>query len=81
MKPIRGGKITTNVDFQELITQEDDSLRKVTIYNLSEKEVGVKINNGNAIPLNPYESINLGNLKIVSIIIIEKGSTVRYIGV
>ena len=81
MKPIRGGKVTTNVDFQELITQEDDSLRKVTIYNLSEKEVGVKINNGNVIPLNPYESINLGNLKIVSIIIIEKGSTVRYIGV
>jgi len=39
------------------------------------------INHGNEIPIGVDESIKLGNLKVVSIIIIEKGSTVKYIGI
>jgi hypothetical protein len=80
MKPIKGGRIITTVENQELI-KEGDSLKKVTIHNLSENEINVVINKGNKIPISPDESIRLGNLKVISIIIVEKNSTVRYIGV
>lgn len=79
MKPIKGGRIITTIANQELI--KENALRKVTIHNQSEDEITVIINNGNKIPLDPDESIKLGNLKITSIIVVERGSIVRYIGV
>jgi len=80
MEAIKGGRITTTSANQELIVNYD-YLKKVSIYNQSDKEITVMINHGNEIPIGVDESIKLGNLKVVSIIIIEKGSTVKYIGI
>ena len=80
MKPIKGGKIVTTVENQELIA-EGDSLKKVVIHNLSEDEINIIINKGNKIPISSDEAIRLGTLKVISIVVVEKGSTVRYIGV
>ena len=78
MKPIKGGRITTTIANQELI--KEGALKKVTIHNQSEREITVIINGGNKIPLGVDESMKLGNLKVISIIIVERGSIVRFIG-
>lgn len=80
LQPIKGGKITTIEANQELIT-EGESLKKVTIINLTNREINVIVNLGNQIPMSAKESLSLGELKVVSIIIVEKDSTVKYIGV
>lgn len=80
MQPIKGGRVTTTQDNQELIA-EGDYLKKVSIHNQSEKEVNISINGGNRIPLSEGESLSLGELKIVSLVVIEKGSTIRFIGI
>lgn len=80
LQPIRGGKITTIKANQELIT-EGESLKKVTIINLTNREINVIINLGNQIPMGAKESLSLGELKVISIIVVEKDSIVKYIGV
>ena len=80
LQPIKGGKNTTTVVNQELIT-EGESLKKVTIINLTNREINVIINLGNQIPMGAKESFSLGDLKVISIIVVEKDSTIKYLGV
>ena len=80
LQPIKGGKITTISANQELII-EGESLKKVTIINLTNREINVVINLGNQIPMGVGESLSLGDLKVISIIVVEKDSTIKYIGV
>ena len=80
LQPIKGGKITTVSANQELITG-GEPLKKVTIINLTNREINVIINLGNQIPMSAKESLSLGNLKVISIIVVEKDSTIKYIGV
>ena len=80
LQPIKGGRITTTIANQELVT-EGESLKKVTITNLTDKEINVIINFGNQIPMGVKESLSLGDLKIISIIVVEEYSTIKYIGV
>ena len=54
LQPIKGGKITTIEANQELIT-EGESLKKVTIINLTNREVNVIVNLGNQIPMGAKE--------------------------
>ena len=66
LQPIKGGKITTI---------------SATIINLTNREINVIVNLGNQIPMSAKESLSLGDLKVISIIVVEKDSTVKYIGV
>ena len=77
--PIKSKKITTSHDNQEIIV-DGSILLQVTIFNRTENEINVIINQGETIPLDAEESLSLGNIEIFSIIIVEMGSTVKYIG-
>lgn len=77
--PIISDKVTTTNHNQELISY-NNIITQVTIFNQSENEVNVIINQGEVIPLDIGESLSLGNIKIFSIIVIEAESTIKYIG-
>ncbi len=77
--PIISDKVTTYHDNQEIIL-DGSILTQVTIFNKTENEINVIINQGEIIPLDIEESLSLGNIKIFSIIIVEMGSTIKYIG-
>lgn len=85
MKKVKGGKITTEVERQDLI--EDGKaetvmiLTYVTIYNLGDSEINIVINNGDDIPLEAGEGLSFGELKISSLKVVEVGSTVKFMGI
>ena len=83
-KKVRGGKVTTSIANQNILDVEQGLNRKVTnvsIVNLGLEEIHVIINNGDMIPIDSNETLNLGDLVIDTIIVVEKGSTVKFIGV
>jgi hypothetical protein len=82
MRPVRGGRVITTVENQELITNSENGLVKVTVCNQSNNEIHIIINNGSQISLDVDESISLSeNIRVISLIVVETGSKVRYIGV
>ena len=83
-RKVRGGKVTTNIANQNILDVEQGLNRKVTnasIVNLGLEEIHVIINNGDMIPIDSNETLNLGDLVIDTIIVVEKGATVKFIGV
>ena len=83
-KKVRGGKVTTNIANQNILDVEQGLNRKVTnvsIVNLGLEEIHVIINDGDMIPIDSNETLNLGDLVIDTIIVVEKGATVKFIGV
>ena len=83
-KKVRGGKVTTSIANQNILDIEPGLNRKVTnvsIVNLGLEEVHVIINDGDMIPIDSNETLNLGDLVIDTIIVVEKGATVKFIGV
>ena len=83
-KKVRGGKVTTDRANQNILDIEQGLDRKVTnasIVNLGLEEIHVIINNGDMIPIDSNETLNLGDLVIDTIIVVEKGATVKFIGV
>ena len=83
-KKIRGGKVTTSRANQNILDIEQGLNRKVTnvsIVNLGLEEIHVIINDGDMLPIDSNETLNLGDLVIDTIIVVEKGSTVKFIGV
>ena len=83
-KKVRGGKVTTSRANQNILDIEQGLNRKVTnvsIVNLGLEEIHVVINDGDMIPIDSNETLNLGDLVIDTIIVVEKGSTVKFIGV
>ena len=83
-KKVRGGKVTTDRANQNILDVDQGLNRKVTnvsIVNLGLEEIHVIINDGDMIPIDSNETLNLGNLVIDSIIIVEKGAVVKFIGV
>ena len=83
-KKVRGGKITTSIANQNILDVEQGLNRKVTnasIVNLGLEEIHVIINNGDIIPIDSNETLNLGDLVIDTIIVVEKGAIVKFIGV
>ena len=84
VKRIRGGKVTTNIANQNILDVEpslDIKVTNVSIVNLGLEEIHVIINNGDMIPIDSNETLNLGDLVIDTIIVVEKGATVKFIGV
>ena len=75
---VKGGRITTSIEHQELLQY---TISQVTIFNETEIEVTLVINGGEEIPIQPDESLSLGDIDIFSIIVLEKGSTIKYIGI
>ena len=83
-KKVRGGKVTTNIANQNILDVEQGLNRKVTnvsIVNLGLEEIHVIINDGDMLPIDSNETLNLGNLVIDSIIVVEKGAIVKFIGI
>ena len=83
-KKVRGGKVATSRANQNILDIEQGLNRKVTnvsIVNLGLEEIHVIINDGDMIPIDSNETLNLGDLVIDSIIVVEKDATVKFIGV
>lgn len=83
-KKVRGGKITTTVENQNIIDREEGLnriLRNVSVINLGSNEIHVIVNGGDELPLDSNETLNLGDLTVDTILVVERGSIVKYIGV
>ena len=87
LKKVIGGKFTTDKVNQDLITTVDDGiensvllLTNVSICNLGDNEINVIINGGTQIPIGANEILSLEDLVVGSIIVVEQGSTVRFLG-
>ena len=83
-KKVRGGKVTTSRANQNILDVEpslDIKETNVSIVNLGLEEIHVIINDGDMLPIDSNETLNLGDLVIDTIIVVEKGATVKFIGV
>lgn len=85
MKKVRGGKVTTERYRQDLIEDNIsytvDVLTDVSIYNIGEEEINIIVNGGDEIPLDANEGLCFGDLRISSLIIVEQGSTIKFMGI
>ena len=84
IKKVRGGKVTTNVANQNIIDREEGInriLKNVSVVNLGSDEIHVIVNGGDMLALDSNETLNLGDLEVDTLIVVEEGSTVKYIGV
>ena len=75
---VKGGRYTTTTENEEIVSAP---LEQVTIFNESQSEINLIINGGEVIPLEVSESLSFGDIIIESIIVVEKGSIVKYIGI
>ena len=87
LKKVIGGKFTTNKPNQDLMTIVDDGiennvllLTNVSICNMGDNEINVIINGGNQIPIDANEILSLEDLVVGSIIVVEQGSIVKFLG-
>ena len=87
LKKVIGGKFTTNKPNQDLMTTVDDGiennvllLTNVSICNIGSNEINVIINGGTRIPIGANEVLSLEDIVVGSIIVVEQGSTVRFLG-
>lgn len=83
-KKVRGGKVTTVSANENIIDRTEGSnriLTNVSVVNLGKDEIHVVINGGDEIPLESGETLGLGDLAIDTIVVVEEGSIVKYIGV
>lgn len=82
---VKGGKVTTKKDYEEIFADDNKAkiqrIRNVNIQNMGKEDINVIINDGDEIILQADEVISLGDVLVGSIVIKEKGSIVRYIGV
>ena len=84
IKKVRGGKITTNVANQNIIDREDGLnriLKIVSVVNLGLNEIHVIVNDGDMLALDSNETLNLGDLEVDTLVVVERDSPVKYIGV
>lgn len=85
MKRIRGGKVETTKYRQDLIDDNIDDtvdvLADVTIYNIGDEEINIIINGGDEIPLDVNEGLCFGDLKVYSLIVVEQGSKIKFMGI
>lgn len=83
-KKVKGGEFVTKVANENVLDREEGKntiLTNVTIINMSEDRIHVIINGGDELPLDNGETMTLGDLAIDSIVVVESGSIVRYMGV
>lgn len=75
---VKGGRYTTSRENEEIVSAP---IEQVTIFNESQGEINLIINGGEVIPLEVGESLSFGDIIIESIVVVEKGSIVKYIGI
>jgi hypothetical protein len=83
-KKIRGGKFTTQKEYENVIDRDkkvNRILTNVVIVNLGTDEIHVLVNDGDELPLEPGETLSLGNLVVDKLVVKEKNATVKYLGV
>lgn len=87
LQKVIGGKFTTNQVNQDLMTTVDDGIKNnvllltnVSICNMGNNEINVIINGGTRIPIDANEILSLEDLVVGSIIVVEQGSTVKFLG-
>ena len=87
MRKVMGGKFTTERENQEIISCIDDGvmgnqlvLTDVSICNLGDNEINVIINGGSKIPVDTDEILSLQDLDVRTVVIVEKGSTIKILG-
>lgn len=83
-KKIRGGKFTTQKEYENVIDRDkkvNRILTNVTIINLGMNEIHVLVNDGDELPLEPGETLSLGDLIVDKLVVKEKDATVKYLGV
>ena len=87
LKKVIGGKFITNKPNQDLMTTVDDGIKNnillltnVSICNMGDNEINVIINGGTQIPIDANEILSLEDLVVGSIIVVEKGSAVKFLG-
>lgn len=84
IKKVRGGKVTTTVANQNIIDREERInriLKNVSVVNLGLNEIHVIVNGGDELTLDSNETLNLGDLEVDTLVVVEKDSIVKYIGV
>ena len=84
-KKVKGKVVLTTVLNQEILDDDNDIttvvvLNNVTIQNMSETDVHVRVNQGDEILIQTDEQIKIVGTGVDSIIVKEKNSKVRYIG-
>ena len=87
LKKVIGGKFTTKQANQDLMATVDDGiennvllLTNVSICNMGDNEINAIINGGTRIPIDANEILSLEDIVVGSIIVVEQGSTVRFLG-
>lgn len=83
-KKVRGGKVTTKVAYENIIDREEGInriLKNVSVVNLGNSEIHIIINDGDELPLDSNETLNLGEVTVDTLVVKEVGSIVKYIGV
>lgn len=81
---VRGKVVTTERENQEILSDGNEgtieSITNVQVQNMGEGEINVVFNDGDKILIRTNETLSLGNVVIESIVVVESGSKVRYIG-
>ena len=81
---VRGKVVTTERENQEILSDGNEgtieSITNVQVQNMGEGEINVVFNDGDKILIRANEILSLGNVVIESIVVVESGSKVRYIG-
>lgn len=82
---IKGQEVTTNSTYQELIDDNNDKtvyyLKNVAIHNMGGDKIHVIINGGDEISIQGNEVLTCGDIKVYSIVVVEVGSYIRYMGI
>ena len=82
---IRGQELTTLGDMQELIDDKDEKtvyyLTNLAIHNMGMDTIHVIINGGDEISILGNEVITCGEMKVFSLVIVESGAEIRYMGI
>lgn len=82
---IRGQELTTLGDMQELIDDKSEKtvyyLTNLAIHNMGTDTIHVIINGGDEISILGNEVMTCGDIKVYSLVIVESGAEIRYMGI
>lgn len=82
---VRGKVITTSTEREEILSDNNVStierIYNVSVQNMDAVDVHFIFNDGDEILVEVGEVLSLGDISIESIIVVESGVKVRYIGI
>ena len=85
MKKIAGKHVITSEENMELIDDNKkstiDFVTNFVFQNMGEENIHIIINKGDEILVLPNETVKLGDIKVFSLVVVEKNSEVRYMGI